>query len=556
MLGLASFPGISQLVRASFTLSHGITPSVATLVIAPQAGFPALGGTLTFTFGNVRLAFPDCRIDTASYHRDAQGLTWSLAVLDRRWKWAFGHVSGRYNQLRADGTIEPATEKSPRELARLCLEAMGEHHVDVERLPDAPRPEIAWDYDNPAAALDALCHMLGCRVVLSLDNRVSLAPQGVGVDLPAGAITDDSGTIDPPERPDALLLVGGPLRFQAQLALEAVGIETDGSLMPIDELSYRPSQGWGTLAVDADDWQEIADEKARRLARRSVYRYYGISGHRDGTLQLPGTTEPLESLAQILPLENERIEATEDSLDGRQRSLKPRVLGEWYRFELDGANIVSKPGEEYARPFTLDRGRGLVMFDRPVVLERTASDATSSGQSTSEVRWKPARIFLETAFGVRDRASGAWRRYTRERRLGGQSFGTAPQIVRQDALVYTHIARYRDGRFSGVTTNDEPLAEFAEACLDAVAGQYEATSAREVRYAGLVAISPDGAIQQVTWEVAQGRGATTRASLNSEHHLALPEYHERRGLAQLAAIAQVREATREPHQERARRRQA
>src|SRR5690348_6882168 len=126
MLGLASFPGITQLVQASFTLSHGITPSVATLVLAPQAELPARGGTLSFTFGSVRLDFPDCRIDACSYRRDLSGLTWSLTVLDRRWKWAFGHVSGNYNRLRADGTIDPATEKSPRELAQLCLEAMGE----------------------------------------------------------------------------------------------------------------------------------------------------------------------------------------------------------------------------------------------------------------------------------------------------------------------------------------------------------------------------------------------------------------------------------------------
>ena len=48
-----------------------------------------------------------------------------------------------------------------------------------------------------------------------------------------------------------------------------------------------------------------------------------------------------------------------------------------------------------------------------------------------------------------------------------------------------------------------------------------------VEYAGIVPISPDGAIQQVEWSGGLS-GCVTRASRNSEFSLVVAPYHERR----------------------------
>jgi len=41
--GLATYPGIQQLLSASITLSHGISPNTATLSFAPQSNLVAEG---------------------------------------------------------------------------------------------------------------------------------------------------------------------------------------------------------------------------------------------------------------------------------------------------------------------------------------------------------------------------------------------------------------------------------------------------------------------------------------------------------------------------------
>src|SRR5262249_10682006 len=151
--GVASFPGVNQLLDASITCVHGISPSVAVLTIVPQPGLTTEIGSLRFEFDSLVLEVPDCKVDQGSIERNAGGEIWRLSILDRRWRWRFGRISGSYNVRRDDsslkrgenGTID--TERTPQELASLCLQAMGESDFDVADLPNATRPSIEWDYE-------------------------------------------------------------------------------------------------------------------------------------------------------------------------------------------------------------------------------------------------------------------------------------------------------------------------------------------------------------------------------------------------------------------------
>lgn len=241
---LLRFPGINGVVRWTFTLSHGISPSVCSVDIVPQATLPAEMGTLQILFGSVRMQFRDCLIDSAKVRRSGAGQIIGLAILDRRWKWKFGEISGRYNLRLKDGKVDPATEKTPHQLATLLFQAMGESSFSVGELPNTSRPEVEWSYANPAHELAALAESLGCRVVLGIDNRVSLRRIGTGALLPdVGAQRSEDFGFDPPTRPDSLKLIGGPTRFQTKFRLEAVGEDSDGSIRPIDQLTYKPTAG-------------------------------------------------------------------------------------------------------------------------------------------------------------------------------------------------------------------------------------------------------------------------------------------------------------------------
>src|SRR5262245_22963248 len=98
LLQYATFPGVNSVISCSYTCSHGTSPSVAVLEIVPQPNVIAAGGSLVFFFDGFTLTIPNCKVDQASLRYDAQGFVWSLSIFDRRWRWAFGEVSGSWNE--------------------------------------------------------------------------------------------------------------------------------------------------------------------------------------------------------------------------------------------------------------------------------------------------------------------------------------------------------------------------------------------------------------------------------------------------------------------------
>lgn len=514
---LLSFPGVSQVLSWSFTLSHGITPSAAIVEIAPQFGMPAEVGTMVISFGDVTLEFAGCLVDSASVRRDGAGMIVSLSILDRRWAWRYGAVSGRYNLRQTDGSIDPATEQSPQELATLLLAALGESDFDVSLLPDESRPEVDWVYANAAGALAALAESLACRVVLSLDGGVSLAPIGSGADLPeTGTERTQNFGIDPPNRPDSLLVVGGPTRFQSQFRLEAVGQETTGEIKPINSLSYMPTGGWGTEAWFG--FANVVPEDARAKARQTVYRWYRIKctapSTGEGAFQIGGYDGSVQNLWQILPIDDSQVDTFVD-VDGIERPKPAAVAGIFWDRAFDVANVPST--RQYQGSFTIDRRRGLVKFAQPVV------KLGSGGTSLVE-----AELYLTVAHGLISADTLQPVRATYERDLAGEPLGTGPQVLRRDDLVRTVTTQYDSSHNpTGTTDNASALDDEAQAQLDAAQGAWGTLVTDFVEYAGIVPISPDGAIVQVQWTGGTS-GGLTRAGRNNEFSLAVPGWTERR----------------------------
>jgi hypothetical protein len=198
--------------------------------------------------------------------------------MDRRWKWKFGEIYGHYNQREADGLIITATEKTPQQLATLCLQAMGET-ADVSQIPNNAREEVQWIGENPAEALANILEPFGMLVVLRMDSSVGIVKQGVGAALPSDAsLIEQQVASNPPEVPATIRILGAPIRYQAQLKLEAVGYEENGTLKPIEQLSYIPPGGWGNTTMF------FTGSSNPKLAMRDVFRLYRIA---DMTSMIP-----------------------------------------------------------------------------------------------------------------------------------------------------------------------------------------------------------------------------------------------------------------------------
>ena len=515
----ATFPGIQQIVSATYTLSHGIQPGQASVVCVPQASWVGLSGDLVFLdlLNPVnQVAFRDCKVDKSSIKLGSAGRNVTLSIWDRRWRWAFGWISGHYNFFFVNGPprIDPDHEQTPQQLAALCLDQMGEVGYDVSELPDDSRPEVDWDYRNPAQALQELIEPLGCRVVLRLDNTVKLCLIGTGADLPAVAYgvygpIEDGLTIDPPERPDSILFMCRAV-FQQEFDLESIGLDTDGNWKPIDDLSYRPAKGWefdppphfanvhGPPAT-VTPLKKFQWELAKQTVHKN-YRIMVVDGAGD-PIELkgagPGGTGMLiESLAQLLPVYDEQVEEVADPVTLKVSKKPAQVFGGTFTDSTLGYILVGN--SEYKQPFTVNKETGVVEFADYVY-------AIKGTGAASHV--EPATISLRTSVSIRDPGIWAWIRYQREVSYG-TAYNTGPRVL-------PHLEIQAEW-LNGVPQNLALVQAEADHYILGADQDYQLTLPQERTYPGLIEIDPDGAIAQVSWFVSSTAVAGTGACRNTE----------------------------------------
>ena len=115
-----------------------------------------------------------------------------------------------------------------------------------------------------------------------------------------------------------------------------------------------------------------------------------------------------------------------------------------------------------------------------------------------------------------------------EETLSGGGVALPEWQIREDVAVSV-IGRYSEGsKLIGFDFLDLADARGrAGYYLRGMAAPYRITSGATRQYVGIYPIQPDGYIQQVTWSVG-GNGATTTASGNTEHSIAVPSYPTRR----------------------------
>lgn len=470
--GLFDFPGINTIIGGTFTLSHGISPSIATIEIPPATNFAVPMGTLTISYGTgVRFSFPDCKLDMASLSTSESGRVWTVRLKDRRWKWEYGKISGVYNQRTPDGEfdtfpvlppkdltaaiLKAKGDKTPQELATLLLDAMGETNYDISQLPNTTRPAVNWVDANPAEELTRLCEPLGCHVVLGTDNRVRICLLGSGQSLSTTRIMSGGYGFDPPEMPDSLEFVAGQTVYQARLLLEAIGLDLDGIYKPLKDLSYNPfgegeTYGWcgqNPETLQALIGTDTLSARTRNLALSTVFHDYRITDVSTQDMHVPnyGT---LTSIKQVLPLGDTLIDLQEFTLTAPPvvGSELPQpagaiVTGVFYRGNEDPKTFVNSTiGTKYTGGFSIDRERGIVHFNDPTFLIALLStDLTTSLATTPQTIVKsgsfaafPAKLVLECTFSIHHPDTRAAERYSQTKRLTNNKYGTQAKIIKRE----------------------------------------------------------------------------------------------------------------------------
>lgn len=523
------YPGVGE---SNVTLSHGVSPSTFTITVA-RGDRPNLktGDVQILHNGrDVVRPFEDCAI-TGVVAADGSTFTVRIADRRRRWKNGGGVINGWYNKRDAKGKVIADTYADPQELLDKLLKKLGEKRFDLSQVPagipkDAT-PEAKWDHARPAEAMASLVDALGCRIVLGTDGRIKIAKLGTGRQLPAQMVMDgDSETIDNTDVPESLLFIAGRTLWQGYLRLEAVGLDLDHKIKPLDELSYKPSDGWYKGDMRHPETMvtygrtDAEKKEAHRLAQQTVHRWYWIIGQENGKLPVPGYVDhrgnelPVDKRWQYLPLPGTPLFDTAEDADGNNSELEPYVLGEFNNEELLDN---TPPNTRMEDSPSIDNENGVVRFSRPIF--RYDGDA-----------YGHPRLWLFCTYHVSGLESRIPDRWQLERRLSrGSAPGGLPVPVDDvERRVTLEFDLKPEGPFyKKLTDNKADLLKAADYYLDAKKLEVEPQAGQVRPLAGFHDISPDGAIQQVTWALNDGVAATT-ASRNTEHSPFVPPYATRR----------------------------
>lgn len=516
--GRFSFPGLdpSVVIGAQYSRSRGITAEVITVDVPAGTAVPKREGTAVFEYGGNYIRVANCCVDLGQ-SRIGDSPVWTFAIKDGRWRWEYGQISGHYNTPNPDGSIRPGTEKTAPQLATLCLQAMKESRYDLSGLNSAARPRVDWSYQNPAQALASLADALGCVVVLKMDGTVCIVQQGQGANLPNLPSMSVDFSYQAGVSPAGVLVVGGAARLQGRWKLRPVADETDGSVKPADEVSYKPAEGWETqrpgLLTGVQSTEGDSRTDPRKLALGSVFVKYQIDEF-IGPKNVAALGLSFDGRSDCLPILNGLAE-TYTASQGDGIKLKPAIVrGTFASPDLPGQNVEN---ETYKGKFNIVPELGVVEFEVPVYKR---ADGT----------FEFADLTLEVGFPVKleggEPYRGLWRYPVSPRPDVGDYVLRKEEIILTARLDYSETGDAKSWKDNRKEDQLDQQARYAAQVYVAGLSPVEAGSRQ---YPGIVPIEPDGAITQVSWQVGGGGFSTTRASRNSEHDTDIyPPYRARR----------------------------
>ena len=430
--GTIAYTGITKLKGGKYRQIRGIVPDRIQVKMVPQVASIPETGTITFAYGVDTLTLPNCLADFSNVRISKNGFTGSITFLDRRWLWSrYAAVSYHWNERDALGDLITATQLSLRGMVSQLLDDIGETGYDVTDVPTDFYPEVDVYGMRPDLLLDQITSEWGFGICLGFGSEgVVISLIGSGTTLPTTNVMMREEGLDPPTPPQYVRTTFAPSVAQARLKLVAVGLDTDGTVKLLDDLSYIPAAGWEAEHPDMPNIMNTygKDSVEYQLAMISVYRWYIVNKFADDTLDLPDGSGTLSAISDILPLKSRLLESEVRS--GRPHHPQPRVYGKHMQL-VAPAQGHSSVDDIVGVPFTLDEYRGLVQFTKPMY---------QIDYSTDEIL--AAELYLEAAFKVRNSTTNQFNVYTKDIEVdaGGTGYHNIHETTQYARTIVTYTA--------------------------------------------------------------------------------------------------------------------
>ncbi len=499
----------------SFTMEPGVVPSAGVIecteqTITQQTADLKLTWTSPET-GTKTITLPDCKIESIAQVK--VGVI-AVTVLDRRWKWRYGHLDGLYNLQTGDDTWD--YEKTPKELIEICLDAMGEQGYDTQVVNSEEKLFVDWKGDVPAFALAELCDLLGYEVTITPQNKVKICKAGEGGPLPtvgslgAQVLQSATGSIDDGHLPEKIRIATAPIRYEVMFELEAVGLEADGDIKELSTVDWFAGlTAAQKVSYNSPRWGILTDDEERGLAQQTAFRWYRIKDMVDGEgasgFNPPGflgETGDITSVYQMLPLLPHR-NVQETPVGGTWETDKPHyVEGVFYMHADKEAGGNSNGGTRYPFGSTIDAQRGIVRFGQPV-----GQVVNNSGT----YEWQPAELYLVCCIEVRDPENFQQQYYGWTWNAGGLP-GAGILTIDRSELIPKVTSSYSNGTLVATEDNLATIKAEAEKFAQATLRKLKPLARSGQQFAGFHPVALDGLIQQVSWSWGPGGPVTQVAA--------------------------------------------
>jgi len=533
--GTAKWNGLIVEEYAKMSRSKGVQPDTGEIVFARGATQPSnANGILAFFYGGVQVdEFRDCRISLVEDATTAWK-QWRYTVRDRRWKWKYPRIDGRYNVRDDDNSVVPGTAKNARELATLLLQALGETGFDVSALPTDANlaPSVDWDFTPAAQQLQELVALFGCDVHLLPNNTVSILREGTGTLPPSTGLQMDAEVgLTITDAPDKVGAYAGNTQFESWLELEPVMYEyPTGQVVLLEDSALKPAGGWGVcdleacLAVATTEVDTKLQQRKRQQARDYLYRLWRPRKFAGTATKPPGYTgASVTDMRLILPLIPTRLIPGENTPAGEKVMAPPELIGEFfddtYQRNRNAVNLRKLEPNE----FSIDGARGHIRTSMPMYRIQNGGSHL------------PARLWLRCGYHLRQNLYGSrWTQYWEQ--ATGATNGTATEWLNRSDVNRKIIAVYPTD-YAEPFTPGTPIDNLTaintilqNATTERIYQYANSLTPTVFRYTTILSVPTNGRTSQVTHECGRGRKAQTVASVDFEHDRSQPLAWQKRQL--------------------------
>lgn len=347
--------GDAEIWAADIAVKAGAQPSRFLLDGEPKFFNTDEPEALVLRVDDAVFSFQGCKILSIEDRPSRWGdeLSARYIVEDRRWAWWDKLTTCDYNRLRCDGTRY--NEASAKDIFDDLFNTVGEFFRDTNLASQDLFPTLFFSEPTPAGKiLEELCrlthHTIGIDWgTFDLQGRTRVYPLGVGG---AADLSELKSSVNLVDRTPSFTAVSLPAIYESEIDLTPVAMESDGELVEIDSVSYKPAGGWG------DQWPgqyADVDSGSQHLAMRSMYRLF-----------TPGTVTNDQASGQLsLEETTPFIIAQGDCAYNSRRSavIVDEVTGEFWP-ELHRADNTTSSGDHYFGG--VEHDGNVFKFDRPV----------------------------------------------------------------------------------------------------------------------------------------------------------------------------------------------